>query len=172
MKTLKIIVILISLSLTSEAFSQPFHGGPPLNGPRREQIRKRINTIKIWKMTEELNLSEQQSEKFFPIYNTFESKRKEAEDQRFDLLRILDDLTLEENPSETEIYKLIDQLENIDQQMVNNRVEFKNKLKEILTTRQIGRLFVFEIKFQRQIQNIIRDVKMEMGNKMNKRKQR
>ena len=172
MKTLKIIVILISLSLTSEAFSQPFHGGPAFDGPRREQIRKRINTIKIWKMTEELNLSEQQSEKFFPIYNTFESKRKETEDQRLDLLRKLDDLTLEENPSEAEIYKLIDQLENIDQQMVNNRVEFKNKLKEILTTRQIGRLFVFEIKFQRQIQNIIRDVKMEMGNKMNKRKLR
>jgi Spy/CpxP family protein refolding chaperone len=156
-------MIFLLLFLTTGAMAQPPMGGPPPEGPRREKIRQRIKTLKIWKLTEELQLNEQQSQRFFPIYNAFEADRQRLDDQRLEIIDKLDSLTSQDNTPDAEINSLLDRLEELDRQQASQRLEFRNKLKDILTTRQIGELVVFEVKFQRQIQDIIRDVRTEMG---------
>ena len=167
MKTLKITALILILGLISNVFGQPF-GNPP--GPRHEKIRERIRTVKIWKLTEELNLSEEQSEKFFPAYNKFQADREAIEDKRRETIKQLDELTLSEDPSGEQINSLLDQLESLDQELRDKKAGFRIKLEDILTIRQIGRLYLFEMHFQRQIQEIIRDARMEMqGRKQGKK---
>jgi Spy/CpxP family protein refolding chaperone len=162
----RIIVILIAFGFFTEIFGQvggpqgqmgPFK--PPFERPMQRQIRRRIETIKIWKLTEELNLTEQQSERFFPVYNKFKDELKATETERRQVIEKLDELTTKDKPSADEINKLLDELEDLDRNINTAKEVFRGKLKDILTTQQIGRLYVFEVMFQRQIQEIVRDIR-------------
>jgi len=171
MKVLKIVALAMMIGFGSQAMAQgwmdePPPGGPPFGeGPRAEKIRERIKTVKVWKLTEDLNLTPDQSEKFFPLYNKFESDREAIEKQRRQTFVELEQLTDQENPSEKEIDVLIDKLDSYEGRIQDLRVKFRNDLKDILTTQQIGRLYVFEVQFMRQMREIIRDARMEMRGK-------
>lgn len=144
------------------SFGQPPPPEGPGFGPGRERIRERIRTVKIWKLAEELNLSEEQSQKFFPIYNSFQAERESLDEKRRDTMRRLDELTSKENPSEEDIFKLLNKLDDLGNEEQQKRLEFRQKIKGVLTPRQMGRLVVFELRFQQQMQEIMRDVRMEM----------
>ncbi|OQX91838.1 MAG: hypothetical protein B6D58_06080 [candidate division Zixibacteria bacterium 4484_95] len=172
MKTLnfKIIVIILALGFFTGVFGQMGgawgqmeHRKPPFDRPMQQQIRKRIETIKIWKLTEELNLTEEQSVKFFPIYNKFEEELKATEAERRQVIEKLDELTITEMPSANEINKLLDKLEDLDRNINSVKEVYRDKLEDILTTQQIGRLYVFEVMFQRQMQEIVRDIRQKKG---------
>lgn len=164
----RIIVIILAFGFFAETFGQvggprgqmgPYN--PPFDRPMQRQIRKRIETIKIWKLTEELNLTEQQSEKFFPVYNKFKDELKATETERRQVIEKLDELTVKENSSADEINKLLDEIESLDGNFNSIKAVFRSKLEDILTIQQIGRLYVFEVMFQRQMQEIIRDIRQK-----------
>ncbi|MCD6161117.1 MAG: hypothetical protein J7K40_01740 [candidate division Zixibacteria bacterium] len=169
MRALKLIMIVFILSMTVKALSQPypdeFFDGP-VKGPGHERIRERIKTIKIWKLTEELNLTEEQAENFFPAYQKHQGEREGINAERKELLKQLDGQTKKENADDKEIIRLLDQLENLNRQMNEKRIEFRRKLEGILTTRQLGQLVIFELRFQHQIREIIRDTQKDMRDSM------
>lgn len=169
MRALKLIVIVFTLGLMSDALGQPppdeFFDGS-MRGPGHERIRERIKTIKIWKLTEELNLTEQQSVQFFPAYNNHQTERERINTERKELFKQLDEQTMRGKTDDKEIKKLLDQLESLNQQLADKQAEFRKKLESILTTRQIGRLVVFEVKFQHHIREIIKDTRNEMRDSM------
>ncbi|MCZ7626757.1 MAG: hypothetical protein M5R38_14125 [Candidatus Methylomirabilis sp.] len=59
-----------------DATAQPFAPGPP-RSPDAPEGRRLIETIKIWKMTEALNLDEGQAAKLFPKLAQLEASRRE-----------------------------------------------------------------------------------------------
>lgn len=161
---LKIAPLVLMLFLTgATANSQGPPGGPPgpPEGPMREKVRERIKTIKVWKLTEDLNLSQSQSEKFFPIYNRFFDKWEEIEQQKREIIRRLDELTLKEKTDDSEIGRQLDRLDSLDQEVRVLKVKLRGDLKDVLSERQIGRLYVFELRFLQQMQEIMRDVRRE-----------
>ncbi|MCP4582351.1 MAG: periplasmic heavy metal sensor [candidate division Zixibacteria bacterium] len=175
MKTIKIIAFVLTLGFVAPLSAQPFndfpppgggpHGGPRGDGQMREKMKERIETIKIWRLTESLDLSSEQSEKFFPLYKKFHDDREPIDKERREVFGQLDKLTKEENPDENKINGLLDQLDNFDQRMQDRKIKFRQDLKGILTTQQIGRLYVFEVEFMRHIQEIMRDVRRESREK-------
>ena len=171
MKTIKIIAFVLALGLIAPLGAQPFGDFPPGGGPHgprgemREKMRERIKTIKIWRLTESLNLDTEQSEKFFPVYNKFHDDREAIEEERRQVFQRLDELTKQDNPSEGDVNKLLDQLDGFDQRINSLRIKFRQDLAGILTTQQIGRLYVFEVEFMRHIQDIMRDVRREVRGK-------
>ena len=168
MKAFKIAVLILALAVAAPIMAQGWMEGPPPGsgrgqGPRREKIEQRIKTIKVWKLTEDLNLTPEQSEKFFPVYNKFQDDREAIESERFETFKKLEDLTNEEKPSDKEINALIDKLDSFDNRLQARREQFRNDLKDILTTKQIGRLYVFEVKFMQEMRSIVRDAMHEKG---------
>lgn len=165
MKLLKTAALISVLGLTVGVMAQPGPGWPQGGGPDRRHIRERIKTVKIWKLTEELKLTPKQSEQFFPLYNQFQDEKELIENQRQDLLKQLDDLTSNDSASDNDINQTLQKLDDYDKQMNTAQVQFRDKLKGILSTRQIGRLYVFEIQFQNQMREIVRDALMERREK-------
>lgn len=169
MKSIKVLIVFLALGLATDLFAQPWADFPPGGGqgdrPMREQMRKRIETLKVWRLTEELNLTTEQSEKFFPAYNQFTDDRKAIEEERRTVFDQLNLLTVEDNPDNKKINELMDKLDNIDQKINGLRAKFRQDIKNILSTKQIGRLYVFEVEFMRHIQEIMHDAKMEMREK-------
>jgi hypothetical protein len=175
MKTIKVIIFVLVLGIIAPLGAQPLGdfppGGPPPGagprggGPMREKMRERIKTIKIWRLTEKLNLDTEQSEKFFPLYNKFQDDREAIDQQRREVFQRLDELINQEDAKDEDIDKLLDQLDGFDRQLNTNRTEFRKNLEGILTTRQIGNLYVFEVEFARHIQDIVREVREEIHGK-------
>jgi len=169
MKSFKILIVILALGMTTDIFGQPWGDFPPGGGqgdrPMREQMRKRIETLKVWKLTEELNLTTEQSEKFFPAYNEFNDSRKAVEEERRTVFDQLNLLTREDKPNDKKINEFLDKLDSFDQKINALRIKFRQDLKGILTTQQIGRLYVFEVEFMRHIQDIMKDARREMRGK-------
>ena len=168
MRIFRIISLVVLLGMAGSAMAQGWMGEPPPDGPpfgdgpRAEKVRERIRTVKIWKLTESLDLTSEQSEKFFPIYNTYQDDRMAIEKERFQTLRELKTLLDQENPPDKEITAMLDKLDSFDGKSQANQQQFRKGLKDILTTNQIGRLYVFEMEFMKQLRDIVKDARMEM----------
>ena len=79
------VITIIPLSLFAQRPGGQFDR---MKKPRREQIEM----LRIWKMTEELDLSEKQAEKFFPKLRNEDKKIEELENQRQKIYRELNEI--------------------------------------------------------------------------------
>lgn len=68
------ILVLLLMAFSFDAYSQPPRGGRKPG--QRQQKKERVKQLKIAYFTEELDLTEEEAEKFWPIYNEMEEKMK------------------------------------------------------------------------------------------------
>jgi predicted nucleic acid-binding Zn-ribbon protein len=149
------------LFLTTSALAQPGPGQGP--GPMREKIRERIKTIKIWRLTEAVELTSEQSEKFFPIYNKFQDAMENLEREKQETLQRLDSTTRDPESSDEDIRSLISQVGDFDRRSAEIRKAFSDDVSDVISIRQLGRLLAFEENFRRRLQETIRDIRREIG---------
>ena len=158
---------LIGYSLAVMAFlstsiqAQP--GPGPGAGPMREQIKERIKTIKIWRLTEAVELTSEQSEKFFPIYNAFQDALDGLEREKQETLQQLDTMTRDPEASDKDIRNLIAEVGEFDNRSAEIQKKFFGDVLQVISTRQLGKLLVFEENFKRRLQETIRDIRREFG---------
>ncbi|XOV67058.1 MAG: hypothetical protein ACFHU9_15640 [Fluviicola sp.] len=67
------LLVILLMAFSFDAYSQPPRGRKP---GQRQQKKERVKQLKIAFFTEELDLSEDEAEKFWPIYNEMEEKVK------------------------------------------------------------------------------------------------
>lgn len=76
------LLVFLLIAFSFDAYSQPPRGRKPGQGQgQRQQKKERVKQLKIAYFTEELDLSEEEAEKFWPIYNEMGEKIK-AEKQK------------------------------------------------------------------------------------------
>lgn len=157
--------LLIVLLFSSVAAQPPGMGMGPggEDGPMRKRVREKIRTVKIWRMTEALGLTPEQSEKFFPIYNRHEDQMEAIEQDQHELTRRLEAITSDPNSSDKEIEEAINGMKDIMQRRIDLRETFFKDLTGVISVRQKGKLIIFEETFRRDLQNIIREIRRDMG---------
>jgi Spy/CpxP family protein refolding chaperone len=153
-------ILLLTLLLAGAAGAQP---PPPLSegGPMRKQIRDKIKTMKIWKLTEEVGLTPEQSEKFFPVYNRHQKAIEELDARREELVNRLERLANGSEASDKEITGTAAELESIPGKIFEERKKFMKEIVPILPLRQRAKLMVFEERFKQRLQEFIRDIRRE-----------
>jgi Spy/CpxP family protein refolding chaperone len=161
MRSVKFGIIAILLALASSAVAQP--PPPPFeeNGPMRKQIREKIKTMKIWKLTDEVGLTPEQSEKFFPVYNKHQKSLEELDAKRDELVNRLERMTNADQVSDKDISETVRQLEEIPSQIMAERSRFMKEIGSILPLRQQAKLMVFEERFRQRLQEFIRDIRRD-----------
>ena len=162
MKRILITVAILILPL-SLAFSQGFegentppppdHGGPMGRGS--QQIRRQLEQIKIWQLTKEMNLPAEKAEKFFPLYNRYNSEMKGITDERKSLIRSLDS-AVDKHAGESELTGQIKHIVGLDDRLAATHVNFIKSLEEILSPTEVARYLVFEQRFDKEIRERIR----------------
>lgn len=136
---------------------EPTQTPPP---EKREQLRRNIENMRIWKMMQFLELSTEQSTKFFPIFNGFQRKREKLEEERGEMMRRLGELVESEAEHESEIRRLMSGLVKNRERMVSRQDEFRREAGKVLSLKQQAKLFIFEERFRREMHRMIEDVKM------------
>ena len=117
-----------------------------------------IETIKIWKMTEALNLDEDQAAKLFPKLAQLEVSRREFH-RRQRLLRDEMAELLKQRPLRDEIKARLDQLDRTETDFRGHEQAIRGGLRSILSPEQQVRLALFEDRFETEMRSVILDLR-------------
>lgn len=146
------------LSLPSEVMAQPFAPTAP-RAPGAPEGRHLIETIKIWKMTEALNLDEGQAAKLFPKLAQLEASRREFYRRQHVLRNELAELLRQRPLQDEEIKARLDQLDRAEIDFRGREQAIKGGLRSILSPEQQARLALFEDRFESEMRRVIQDLR-------------
>ena len=145
------VLFLPASALFAQQMGPPIGGPPPVN----REVGRQLEQIKIWQMTKDMDLPTNKAEKFFPIYNDYNSQLRSITAERGEAVQMLDSL-LKANPEESELKKGIQQILNLDSQLAEEHEKFIQSLQGVLSPVEIAKYIVFEQRFDREIRERVR----------------
>lgn len=127
---------------------------------QRGDKRERIKALKVAFITEQLGLTTEEAQGFWPIYNTFEEETnairfKEMRVIRKDIRENLDSM------NDTEANALIKRFNTAEDRMQKLRMELSEKLARIIPPKKIIQLKIAEDDFRRKMLNEFKKRKRE-----------
>ncbi len=126
------------------------------------RVRQKIETLRAWRLTEELNLDEDTSTRLFPAMRRSDRKRQKVEaENRVIVRRMREELTNTE-PDRRVIDMALDQLSANRQLTFEIENEHLREVRSILSPEDTARYLLFQVKFQREIRQRI----MHSGERM------
>ncbi|MGV7107166.1 sensor of ECF-type sigma factor [Flavobacterium sp. U410] len=134
------LLIPLFLLVTLIGFSQNF-----------KEKREKIKALKVAYITEKLELTSQEAEKFWPIYNTYDDKEFEMRHSKMkSIIRKIEDGGLEKL-SEKEAAALIQQMESNEDELHTLRKKYMKDLQKVLSAKKIILLRKSEEEFNRKL---------------------
>lgn len=118
----------------------------------------RIKALRVAYISNKLELTKEEAEKFWPVFNTFDDKQLDLRIQK----RILTFKLQKQNSTinaEKEMSAILDESEKIEDEMQSNRKTFVKNLKGIISPQKIILLKRLEIEFKQELINKIKDKK-------------
>ncbi|MCD4697631.1 MAG: hypothetical protein K8S16_15500 [Bacteroidales bacterium] len=148
----KIVVASIFFLAPAILFSQGFQQ----HNQKKEQ-RERIEAHKIAFITDKLNLSPAEAEKFWPVYNS----NKEIMKAEFESFREKIDFTPQDiqKLSDEEALAFLDSQQAHEQKMLKLKISFSDQLKSILPPQKILRLIEAEREFKVELMRKVSELR-------------
>lgn len=137
-------------------FSMAFLVSFGQEGPSPEAIKK-IEAARIALISERLDLSPEQAERFWPIYREFGNQRKELS-REFDMARRKFDPN---QATEEENKKMLEMATRVKEQQLNLEKEYSQRILDVITTRQLNNLRKAESDFKEMLLKRIRAEQMK-----------
>lgn len=111
--------------------------------------RQRLDAYKIAFFTKRLNLTSQEAEKFWPVYNEFQDNKNKIQLERQELNRNFNQNEL--NMNEREMIEAGDKLVGMELREAALAQEFHNKIKTVLPPVKVLRLYQAENQYRLQL---------------------
>jgi len=125
---------------------------------------EKLNAYKIAFFTRRMNLTSQEAEKFWPVYNEFQDKRIAIQLERQKLNRNVNQNEL--NMSGKELTEAADRHIALQVQEAALAQEYHKKFKELLTPQKIVRLYQAENQYKLLLLNEIKDLPAIKNNQL------
>ncbi|MEO0137762.1 MAG: Spy/CpxP family protein refolding chaperone [candidate division WOR-3 bacterium] len=126
--------------------------------PEEKDPREIIEKVRIYKLTEELDLTEEQMTKLFPKLKAMRKDEQEFYRQRGTLIKELKNL-LDEKADEGEILKILNKLQELQKKRHETQLKEFEEIRQILTPIQQAKFIIFQEEFEREIRELIREVR-------------
>ena len=121
---------------------------------------EKILTYKIAFLTEKLNLTESEAQKFWPIYNKYDQKKMELHrEKRYNIKRKIIKNGGIDNLSEKDSKEILEKFQSINKLEYEIKTSFHNKLSKILSFKKILILHISEHEFNRKLMQKFREKK-------------
>jgi hypothetical protein len=122
---MKKIIILLSLFICTISFGQDF-----------ERRAERVKALRVAFISNKLDLTSQEAEKFWPIFNKFSDSQTNLHKQKRQLmLKLRPENTVGMSDSAT--LKLLNESENIDAELENKKRQFVKDLQGVISPQKI-----------------------------------
>lgn len=143
--SLKHLLFIGLIALQSVAFAQPNRK------PNLESKKEKIEQLKIAFITSELELTTEQAEKFWPVYNEMSDKLKDERKVRKDKNTELKDGL--ETLSEADIKKKTNEILDSEIKEAELKKEYTEKIAGIIGYKKATKLLSLEQRFKRELLN-------------------
>jgi Spy/CpxP family protein refolding chaperone len=140
----------------------PGRGGPP-SEERREEIRKKVEVVRMMRLTEELQLDSQTGMKLAALLGSLDKKRWDLMRESREFMMELQSALKAGKPDERKLKAVLDKLERNHREMTELRERELRVVKEILSVEQQARYLVFQQNFLREMQGRIAGARGGMG---------
>jgi hypothetical protein len=131
---------------------------------------KKIKTLKVSFLQDQLNLSAEENSKFWPLYNSYDDKKFELRDSKMQLYRKNFNKQKIDSLSEKEAITLLSKIHDIDKELYELKQKYTAGLKKIFPPKKILKLKNLEYKFKRNLLKQYRKKKYKNGLHFNSRK--
>jgi Spy/CpxP family protein refolding chaperone len=138
-----------------DSYVLAFKDGPP-SEERREEAMKKVQTLKKWRLIEELNLDEATADKFLPLVSSIDRERRELMKERRENMRGLKEILGSQTPDERKIKQRLDGAEGTFRKMQELRDREIKAAREHLTYEQQARFLIFNKEFEREMRRMIK----------------
>ena len=119
----------------------------PMTGQEEDKQaqRERIKALKVAFFTQELNLNDKLAEKFWPIYNEYESKRRELHAREHVELEKIECI------NEDKANELLEEYLTVENEEYKIKKQLFKDLKQIISAKDIIRLHKLEDEFHKKL---------------------
>ncbi|MCX6562366.1 MAG: periplasmic heavy metal sensor [Candidatus Aminicenantes bacterium] len=164
MKTKHVSLALAFLVLLSGVAFGQGQGQGQGGGQNRQRVRENLATLRLLRLTQALDLTEEQAAKFFPTINRIEKdKIKIQRDMTADIQK-LRQLVAEPAPNEAEIGVRIKSIKDAQRLARQKDDELESHLESSLTTVQKAKYVLFQIEFYRMLEQSLERGRMMRNN--------
>lgn len=129
---------------------------PPVTKERHERVRKQIETVRIWKLTKELELDEKTSAQLFPLLNRHDRKKTELEQG---ILMSMRELRQSLSGNKGQIKNILDRIEQQHRDLQREKTAEWDDVKRILSVEQQAKYLLFQSDFQREMSRMITEIR-------------
>ena len=120
---------------------------------------EKLNAYKIGFFTKKLNLTSQEAEKFWPVYNEFQTQKNQIQLEKVSIIR---NYNLNENTlSDNQLSEMGDKLVATIVQESSLAVTFHKKLKEVLPPVKVIRFYQAENQYKAQLLKELQGIKQQ-----------
>ncbi len=148
--------------LAQPATTPPQREERRMSPERREELRKKIELIWQQKLTEKLNLTEEEKAKVFPLLREYEEQRRALRQENRQLVRDLEGM-IKANAPEKELKRTIRDLEENEHKLLEVREEGFRKLAKVLPIEKQARYIVFQTEFRREMHRLMQKARHREG---------
>lgn len=132
---------------------------------QRPETREKIEAARIALITERLNLSPEQAQRFWPVYNEYNQKRHDLQ-QEFQQLRGSFD---PKNASEEESRKMLEAGMKVKERQLDLERTYAERMQQVISTQQLLSLRKAEDDFREMLMQRIRDQQRQREQMQNDR---
>jgi Spy/CpxP family protein refolding chaperone len=127
-------------------------------GNESQDPRAIIEKVRIYRLTEELDLTTEQAVELFPKLSELQKIEREFRSQQ---LKIIEDLRRQvgDNAPDMEIIKSLTRYEDIFRERLERQLNKMGEIRKMLTPSQQARYIIFQDEFEREIREMIKEVK-------------
>lgn len=113
---------------------------------QNKQGSERVRAAKIEFFTEKLDLTPTESDKFWPIYNDYQSRKSKLKHERLNIMRFYEENNL--NMSPQELNESLNRFIEIEKELAILIEKYNDKFKQVLANDKVLKIYVAEIQFR------------------------
>lgn len=112
------------------------------------QRGENLETLHTAFITEKLNLSPQEAQKFWPVYNQYHSDMEALKKQRKDNKDMINKAGGIDNMSDADVQKLIASETDIESRELDLRKQYISKFEQVIPARKVAKFYIAEDEFK------------------------
>lgn len=122
-----------------------------------DEKRKKIESQKIAYITKALDLSSEEAQVFWPVYNNFSEEMKKIRKNRKELFS--KSKKNRASLTEKEIANIIDERLKMEQETLDLKVKYNKEFQKVISNKQISALYHAEEEFKKELLHRIKEGK-------------
>ena len=116
-------------------------------GPKKEKVK----ALKVAYLTNNLSLTTAEAEKFWPIYNAYDEKQFELRHEKMKMIKDKLEAESVDNLTDKQASAMLSQIEDVEDDLYQNRKKFMASLKTVLSPVKILKLKKAEDDFNKTL---------------------